>query len=255
MLDSLTALARDASAMMLSAMAPAVHDKEGHFNFTTDTDLEIQEYLREKLKALKPEAQFFAEEQVNASLTDGPAFVVDPIDGTVNFSRKRNASAVSIAFLENRLPLMGVVMDPFRNELFTAVRGKGACLNGVPVHVSPTPLSRALVNFGSSPYDDDLRTLSLRALGAFLESAGDVRRSGSAALDLCDVACGRSDVFFELRLRPWDVAAGSLIVMEAGGIYRSLDHDSPCYDAPCGVFACSPACEEAWDILQRALRP
>ena len=138
--------------------------------------------------------------------------------------------------------------------MFTAEAGKGACMNGRGITVSSTPFDRALVSLGTSPYDAKLAQTSMKAAAKFLSQAGDLRRSGSAAIDLCEVACGRSDIFFELQLWPWDVAAGSLLVTEAGGVFRSLGHEKPYYDGACGILACNSLCDEAsMKILGEAL--
>ena len=240
--------------MILKARDAAVHQKEGHFNFVTDADVAIEDFIQKSLLSLLPGARFLGEEQENDPLTDAPTFVVDPIDGTTNFMRHRNASVVSIALLENKTPVFGVIANPYVREIFTAEKGRGAFCNGNPIHVSQTPFSNALVDFGTSPYDVELANRTMRAAREFLLRAGDIRRVGSAALDLTNIACGRSDIFFELRLRPWDVAAGSLMVTEAGGHYFSLGHEKPFYESACGAFACNLPCEEeALKILQEAL--
>ena len=251
MLTQITNLAREAGRMMLKYRDAAIHQKEGHFNFVTDADVAVQAFLKKELLSLLPGSRFFAEEQENAPLTDAPTFVVDPIDGTLNFMRCRNLSAVSIGLLEKKRPVLGVIYNPYADEMFSAEAGKGARLNGRAIHASKTPFENAMVCFGTSPYDADLVNRSIGAARQFLLRAGDLRRSGSAAIDLCDIACGRADVFFELRLRPWDVAAGSLIVGEAGGVFVSLGHDRPYYDDACGILACNRLCEEkAREILE-----
>lgn len=250
MMEEITLLARHAGEIMLRFRDAATHQKEGHFNFVTDADVAVQDFLKRELLRLLPDARFFAEEQDNAPLTDAPTFVVDPIDGTLNFMRHRGASAVSIALLRKKTPVLGLIYNPYTDEMFTAERGKDAWLNGRPIHVSKTGFENAMVSFGTSPYDADLANRTMSMARCFLLRAGDLRRTGSAAIDLCDVACGRSDIFFELRLRPWDVAAGSLIVQEAGGRYISLGHDAPYYDDACGMLACNAPCEqEALRIL------
>ena len=255
MLDQIARIAREAGKIMLSFHDAATHRKEGHFNYVTDADVAVQGYLKTALSALIPHSRFFAEEQENEALSDAPTFVVDPIDGTLNYMRRRNCSAVSVALLENKTPVYGVIYNPYADELFSAEAGMGARLNGSPVRVSPVCMENAMVAFGTSPYDADLREKTMKAAGLFLRRAGDLRRSGSAALDLCDVACGRADVFFELRLRPWDVAAGSLIVTEAGGRFHSLGHAAPYYEDACGMLCANAACfDEALTVLEEALR-
>ena len=251
MLTSIAAVAREAGNMMLRFRDAAIHRKEGHYNFVTDADVAVQRFLQEELLKLLPGSRFYAEEQENAPLTVEATFVVDPIDGTLNYMRHRNASAVSIALLKDKRPQMGVIYNPYADEMFSASAGGGAFLNGNPIRVSDIPFENAMVSFGTSPYDQDLARRTIAAASRFLLGAGDLRRSGSAALDLCDVACGRSDIFFELKLQPWDVAAGSLIVMEAGGRYLSLGREAPYYDGPCGMLACNGPClASALAVLQ-----
>ncbi len=251
MLNAVIAAAREAGNMMLRYADAAAHQKEGHYNIVTDADVAVQAFLQKELGRIAPDARFFAEEKDNAPLTDDPTFVVDPIDGTLNFFRHRNCSAVSIALLKEKRPVIGVIYNPYADEMFSARAGSGACVNGRPIHTSSIPPENAVVSFGTSPYNQALAERTLSAAKSFLLSCGDLRRSGSAALDLCDVACGRSDIFFELQLQPWDVAAGSLIVCEAGGVFRSLGHDAPWYDGPCGMLACSRSCEaHAMNILR-----
>ncbi|MDY3279393.1 MAG: inositol monophosphatase family protein [Eubacteriales bacterium] len=249
--EALIAIAKEAGAMMRRSHDAAIHEKEGHYNFVTDTDVAVQAYLKSALLTLCPGARFYAEEQENEPLTDAPTFVVDPIDGTINYMRLRHMSAVSIGYLEGRQPVMAVVYNPYANELFYARKGRGAFLNGQPIRVSDLPYNMALVELGTSPYDAELAKQTMAAAGRFLSECGDLRRSGSAAIDLCGVACGRADIFFELRLRPWDVAAGALIVEEAGGRFISLGHDAPFFEAACGMLACNAACAaDALRVLQ-----
>ena len=254
MLSQIEAIAREAGKIILTYRDAAVHQKEGHCNFVTDADVSVQNFLKKELLSLCPGACFFAEEQENTPLTNAPTFVVDPIDGTTNFMRGRNLSCISIAYLENKTPLLALVYNPYANEMFTAEKGKGAFLNGEPIHVSQFPFQNAIVAYGTSPYDAELAKTTMKLAEQFLLQAGDLRRTGSAAIDLTDVACGRADIMFELRLRPWDVAAGSLLITEAGGYFFSLGHDAPYYDDACGIWACTPACfEKAKQLISEVL--
>ena len=254
MLKKIGELAREAGRMMLEFRDAASHKKEGHFNYVTDTDVAVQEFLQKELPRLLPGSRFFAEEKENEPLTDAPTFVEDPIDGTLNFMRHRNASAVSIALLEGKKPVTGVICDPYAQEMYTAEAGRGAFRNGERISVSSVPFDQAMVAFGTSPYNQELAQRTMKAATRFLLEAGDLRRYGAAALDLCQIACGRADVFFELRLQPWDVAAGSLLVKEAGGLFFSLGHDDPYYDSACGVLACNgPCAEKSLEIIRDSL--
>ena len=211
----------------------------------TEAVLFVEPFLIQRIQPLAPGTCFYAEEQDNQALTDSPTWVIDPIDGTTNYMRGRGVSSISVALLEGKEPVLGMVYDPYKEELFLAEKGKGATRNGQAIHVSDTPFERALVCFGTSPYDASLARKTTSLLWPFLRDAGDLRRCGSAALDLCDLACGRSDVFFELKLSPWDFAAGGLIVQEAGGCFRQPDKPAPQYGTPSPILATNPLCLEA----------
>ena len=132
---------------------------------------------------------------------------------------------------------MGVVYNPYSDEMFTAVKGEGAYLNGVPIHVSSQPLENGIVLFGTAPYYEELSRQSFDMAYQYFKKALDVRRSGSAAIDLCSVAAGRAEVFFELRLAPWDFAAGALIVEEAGGKVTTVQGEAPTFSEGCSILA------------------
>lgn len=242
MLQAIEKAVRTASEYMLTFSDPKVYEKDGHSNYVTQADLAVQQKLFTLLEPICENAMFFAEEQENACLTDDPTWVIDPIDGTHNFMRGRLHSAISVALLINKQPVYAVVANPYRDEYYTAEKGKGAFLNGEPIHVSNEPFEKALVSFGSSPYYADLAAYGVKAVGRFLQEAADIRRVGSAALDLTDVACGRSDIFFEYRLSPWDVAAGALLVTEAGGEFVMPTLDAPDFSAPNTILAANPRC-------------
>lgn len=235
---------------MLSFDRFEVYQKEGHANFVTQADMEVQAFLLDKLHKAVPEAAFFAEEKENEALTDGLTFVIDPIDGTTNFMRRRRCSCISVALLKNKQPILGVIFNPYANELFDAEKGKGAFLNGKPIHVSSQGFENALVSIGTSPYDAELAKKTMRTAERFLLLAADLRRTGSAAIDLCDVACGRSDVFWEWKLSPWDFAAGALLVMEAGGMIGSPGKGTLSFGQRTPVLAANPLCyEKAEELL------
>lgn len=217
MLGKMETLIKQAGAMITHGHAFAVHDKQGHFNLVTDRDIEVQEFLRNGLLSILPNSLFFAEEQENQPLTDASTWIVDPIDGTVNFTRGRSFSAVSIALVVHKKPQLAMVYDPYRQELFTAQTGKGAYLNGQAIHVSNTAFDRALITFGNASYQPQLSRLTMQAALAMQYLAGDLRISGCASLDLSWLACGRTDFFFHPYLSPWDYAAGALLVSEANG--------------------------------------
>ena len=255
LLADIEATAREAAQIMLKAGNSPAHAKEGHYNYVTDADVQVQKLLIERLHALVPDAEFLAEEQDNQRLSAAPTFIIDPIDGTLNFMRSRQCSAISIALLRERRPVLGLIYDPYRDELFTATLGGGARLNGHEIRVSDVPLERAMVGIGTSPYNPALARRTLDIACEFLLSAGDLRRIGSAALDLCYIACGRADVYYELQLSPWDFAAGALIVSEAGGRFalpRNGRADELDFGVPGCVLATNVRCyQAALDVLMR----
>ena len=148
---------------------------------------------------------------------------MDPIDGTTNFVRDLRQSAISVALARDGAVEYGVVYDLYKDELFSARRGGGAFLNGSPIHVSTRPLSKGVFGMGTAIYKREYLEPTMRLTEQLFRRSCDFRRLGSAALDLCNVACGRTEVFFEYSLCPWDYAAGSLLVCEAGGRICTLE--------------------------------
>lgn len=242
MIQSLQNIVRKAGDIILNAEAFRVEQKEGHANFVTSVDEEVQRFLIQELQNLLPGSCIIGEEQENEALTAAPTWVIDPLDGTTNFIHNYRFSAISVALLENGEPVIGVVYQPYTQELFCAEKGKGAYLNDQPIHVSSTPITHALVGFGTSPYNVELAEKSMKAALHFLQNAADVRRCGSAALDLAYVAAGRQDIYFELILRPWDYASGSLLVQEAGGCFAMPTLEKADYGQSVAVLAANPQC-------------
>ena len=246
-------IAREAGSRILRFGEFDVEEKEGHANFVTTVDKAVQEYLHAALPELLPGSVFIGEEQENGSLTDVPTWIIDPVDGTTNLIHNYRHSAVSIALCVHQHPVLGVVYQPYSDEMFVAEANHGATLNGKPIHVAKTPFARALVGFGTSPYNAALAERSMRMALACLTHCADVRRTGSAALDLAYVACGRTDAFFELSLQPWDFAAGALLVTEAGGRFMMPFGDGQVrFDRPQGALAASEACAEELLALLKA---
>jgi len=223
MRQQIESIMREASRIMMEKAPRHIESKEGHANFVTEADRQTQEVLQERLLALLPGSVVFGEEKDNQPLTDAPTWVVDPIDGTLNYIHGLAHSAVSVAFLEGKKALQGYVFNPFRDEFFAAEAGKGAFLNGERIRVSDTPFERALVFYGSSPYKASLVDATFRAVSRLMKQTADIRRLGAAALDLAYMACGRADIFFEYSLAPWDYAAGQLLIEEAGGVFELLN--------------------------------
>lgn len=217
-------------------------------DFVTGCDLAIQDMLQAELKRLMPEAEFIGEENhLTNSRNDGYRFIVDPIDGTTNFIWDYKHSAVSIALANREVIVTGLVYNPFLDELFWAEIGNGAFMNGERIMASQRRLNEGLVIFGTSPYDRNRAAETFALAQHLYENAMDVRRTGSAALDLCYIACGRCDLYYEMMLSPWDYAAASLIVNEAGGIVSTLKKERLQYNSKTSVIAGNPlAYEEFW---------
>jgi len=197
---------------------------KGTVDLVTRFDRLSQDMIFRRLSAAFPDHGFLAEEGLSLEGTSELRWIFDPLDGTTNFAHTFPVFCVSIALEKAGSVILGVIYDPTRDELFEAVRGQGARLNGRPVQVSGVAeLGKALLATGF-PYDvRTSRVNNVREFGDFVVRAQAIRRCGSAALDLCYVACGRFDGFWELKLKPWDVAAGALIVEEAGGTVSDFD--------------------------------
>lgn len=193
---------------------------KGEIDLVTDSDIGSEQLIINSLKKAFPKHKILAEESsgLYKPSKKGYRWLIDPLDGTTNFAHGYPVFSVSIALEYNGKIILGVVYNPLLNELFTAQLGKGAYLNSNKIHISKTEsLSESLLATGF-PYDirHDSKT-NLKYFVAFQLKSQNIRRAGSAALDLCYTACGRFDGFWELKLKPWDTAAGYLILKEAGG--------------------------------------
>lgn len=193
-------------------------------NLVTVVDKTAEQMFVDGLSKLLPEAGFIAEEGTSVKKGETYNWVIDPLDGTTNFVHGIPAYCTSVALLKDNQPIIGVVYAVQQQECFSAFTGGGASLNGIPIQCSSNGLlANALLATGF-PYDDFTREQAyLKAFQYFFRNTRGLRRLGSAALDLAYVACGRVDGFFEYGLNPWDVAAGALIVKEAGGIVTDFN--------------------------------
>ncbi|MDF1765117.1 MAG: inositol monophosphatase family protein [Gammaproteobacteria bacterium] len=201
---------------------PLERDYKGGIEIVTQADIAADALIAREILAAYPGHRILSEESSpdlgRVQDIEGPLWIVDPIDGTVNFAHGLNQSAVSIAFVDNGQIQHGVVYNPFSEELFAAKRGEGATLNGARIAVADeTRLDRAIIATGF-PYVKTGLEPMVKRLGAVLAQCADIRRLGSAALDICFVAAGRLDGYYE-SLSVWDYAAAQLIAKEAGAIY------------------------------------
>jgi myo-inositol-1(or 4)-monophosphatase len=213
------ALAREAGALLRERFAD-VHQEshKGAVELVTEVDVAAEQLLVAALRARFPDHTIVAEEGSGSEESSPYRWFVDPLDGTHNYAHGYPHFCVSLGLWERSEPLLGVVYDPLLDECFWATRGGGALLNGRPLHVSSrAPLVNSLVSTGF-PYDKATRPdNNVAEFSRMVTRVSGIRRSGSAALDLCYVAAGRQEAHWELGLKPWDVAAGGLAVVEAGG--------------------------------------
>ncbi len=193
--------------------------EKGDHDLVTDADVATEKEIIKIIKENFPDDEILAEESENEEvLTDHRTWIIDPIDGTTNFAHDFPVYCVSVAMWENGKPIVGVVIEVNRNEEFTAVAGEGAWLNGEPIQVSDTKTSHDAFIATGFPYNDlSLIEPYLNLFRHLMKELQGIRRPGAATFDLCCVACGRFDGFYEYSLHAWDVAAGCLIIQEAGG--------------------------------------
>jgi myo-inositol-1(or 4)-monophosphatase len=205
---------------------------KGDINLVTEMDTRSERAIVETLRSSFPDHGFLAEEETDLQSQSGFLWIIDPLDGTTNYAHGYPCFSVSIALQHKGEVIVGVVYDPMRDELFSAEIGRGSFLNGKKITVSPT--SRLIQSLLATGFPYDRKESPRNNLDYFrhlLMASQEVRRDGSAALDLCSVAAGRFDGFWELKLKPWDVAAGSLIVLEAGGKISTLSGNAMALDA------------------------
>jgi myo-inositol-1(or 4)-monophosphatase len=208
------------------AIGDIVWEEKAAADFVTEVDRGAESAVISAIHAEFPGAVIIGEELSPEARTGDSSltFIVDPLDGTTNFLHGFPHYAVSIGVIHNGLAAAGVVLNVPRGDLFTASHGKGASCNGEPIAVSHIDsISRALIGTGFPFKNPDLLDVYARQFTAVSRDTSGIRRAGSAALDLADVACGRFDAFWELVLAPWDVAAGIVLIREAGGIVTDLN--------------------------------
>ncbi|MCR5120012.1 MAG: inositol monophosphatase [Lachnospiraceae bacterium] len=238
--ESIIEAVRDAGEIMLSAKRPKIMEKEGHANFCTETDEKIQAFLIERLKTMFPDAEFLGEEDgqdvFSSKMSKGYCFVIDPIDGTSNFIYDYRPSVISVGLLNNGKPYMAVVYNPYDDMLFSAVLGQGAFLNGEKIMSSEAPLKESLSVFGTAPYYTELQERSFDIAKKLLPLCVDLRRSGTAAWDMCCVAMGRCSLYFELKIQLWDYAAAALIAKEAGCTVTDIEGDELSFSGATSVL-------------------
>ena len=207
-------------------------NKKGAIDLVTEADLRSEEKVVSTIRAAFPDHTILAEESGLKEGTPGYSWLVDPLDGTTNFAHQVPIFCISIAFAAGDNTRVGIVLNPINGELFTATRDGGAQCNGKPIQVSSTTLISDSLLVTGFPYNlREIFDQIVTRYASCLRAAQGIRRLGSAAIDLCYVACGRFEGFWEQNLKPWDTAAGSLIVAEAGGRVTDFSNQSFQVDA------------------------
>lgn len=232
-------LVRKAGKIILEAKPTGdmIHKKQGPANFVTDYDVRIQKELIAGLQSILPEAAFFGEEDTeeNSHDTSGWCFYIDPIDGTTNFMFDYHHSCVSVGLAYAAQMLAAFVYNPYFDEMYLAVKGKGAFLNGKRLFLLDVPLEEGIAAFGCARYNDDNTAAFFQIVQELFNRSLSIRDRGSAALDLCSVASGNNVCYFEVKLQPYDYAAASLIIEEAGGVITQMDGSPITLDKPCSI--------------------
>jgi myo-inositol-1(or 4)-monophosphatase len=241
-LDFLVEMARGAGAILREGYGKAhTIQRKGRIDLVTEMDHRSEAYLIEAIRSRFPGHTIDSEESGLITGAEQALWLIDPLDGTTNYAHDIPQFSVSIAFASAGVVQLGVVYDPMRDDCFTAARGQGAFHNGVPLHVSDTSeFSRSLLVTGfpyePGPNGED----NIAHFAHFTRLTQGVRRFGSAALDLCYVAAGRFDGYWELTIKAWDIAAGALMVEEAGGKVTKISGDARYLEAPHTILAGNP---------------
>ena len=252
LIEKVTEIVRHAAELMKPENVE-VTQKGNASNFVTTADLNVQEFLKKELLALLPGSVFVGEEEDGAALSSGmdggkncsktdesenmcPQYeyiwVVDPIDGTSNFIRDIGMSAISVGLLKWGEPYAGVIYQPYRNEMFWAMDGQGAYLNGKRIYVSDRDFKHGHLCSAMSTYHKGYAPMCFHIIEKVYADCDDLRRLGSAAVELAYLAAGRVELYFEIRLFPWDVAAGIVLIKEAGGYTEMIYQEGFPLDRP-----------------------
>jgi myo-inositol-1(or 4)-monophosphatase len=242
-LDLLTTWAAEAGEIIRAGYGKA-HDisYKGRIDLVTETDHTSEDLIIGHIRQEFPDHSIITEESGKLAGLSSQRWFIDPLDGTVNYSHGMPFFGVSIAYAENGQVQLGVIYNPIHNECFSAERGKGAWLNGAPIHVSEAAeLIDSLLVTGF-PYDLLSSAMhNIDYFGYFSRRSQGVRRLGSAALDLCYVAAGRLDGYWELSIKDWDIAAGALIAQEAGAMVSKVDGSTELLSPPNSILAANPS--------------
>lgn len=245
-INELIELVKSVKPMFLNHTEAGHVTVKGRADFVTQVDIRVQDYMRTELSKRWPKIQFMGEEKDNSDIDfNGAVWILDPVDGTTNLIHDFKDSALSLGLCEQGEATLGIIYQPFLDEIFWAQKGKGAFCNGKRIHVSDTQkLEESLVSVGTSPYHRDLTEDNFAAFRCIYDRCVDIRRMGAASVDLAYVACGRVEAYFERNLKPWDFAAGKVIVEEAGGRVIDMEGKRANVMEPSDIIAGNSCIEE-----------
>lgn len=236
MLEKLLKIIKEAAKLMESRQLQ-IEQKGNDSNYVTSADLAVQRFLDRELCALLPGSVVLGEENEHSELDREFVWVVDPIDGTSNYIRDLGLSVISVGLLKNNEPYIGVIYHPYRDEIYYAEKGRGAWLNGRPIRVSDRDFAHCHLCSAMSLYEKSLAKPCFNIIEEVYHQSDDLRRLGSAALELACLAAGRVELYFEIRVFSWDAAAAAVIIPEAGGFFECMFHEKLPLDRPFGVIA------------------
>lgn len=235
-LESLVAIVKEASGLMV-AQDIEISCKDGFSNIVTSADVAVQDFLCTRLSVLIPGCGFLCEEENMWDMSHEYTWIIDPIDGTANYSRGIAQCAICVALKHGSDIELGVVYVPYAGELFAAEKGRGAFLNGKKINVSDRPFANSVVCTALPVYHKEYTDLCADIIRDVFLECNDIRRFGACAPELCYVGMGRCELYFEYMLSPWDFAAASLILTEAGGVITDLEGNALTFNRHSGVIA------------------
>lgn len=253
-LEQIAAVVREAAGLMVRS-GFEIHDKGSRENLVTSSDIAVQHFLTERLGHLLPGSGFLCEEEDLSDVRHQDVWIIDPIDGTANYARGNENCCISVALVRGGILTAGIVFSPWRGELYSAEKGGGAFCNGKPIHVSGRSYEDGILFTAMSTYRKEFARCCSEIIFDIYMDCNDFRRTGSAAVELCLIAAGQAELYFEMRLMPWDYAAASVILEEAGGTICSFDGKAPSLSQPSLILAANTYehCRRLLNVVHRHL--
>ena len=236
MIEQIKRIVTEASRLMF-VEEKDVKQKGNNSNYVTSADINVQQYLTEHLLKLLPGSVVIGEENEENPTDGNDIWIIDPIDGTSNFIRDIGISSISVGLVRNGEPYLGVIYQPYRQEMYWAEKGKGAFLNGKQIHVSDRDFAHSHLCSAMSLYDKNYARPCFRIIERVYAEADDLRRLGSAATELAYLAAGKVELYFEIRVFPWDIAGAIPIIKEAGGYAECLYQERMPLKNPVAIIA------------------